>query len=81
MADEKENDSEKQKLIMQTKAKYFFEHDMPVHVKLNNDKWFNGKIVAPFTDDYFMLDERRDGLMPMFFLQIFDIEQLEGERA
>jgi len=60
-------------------ADYFFKNKIPIHVSLINGGWKNGNIVEPISDDFFMLEEREEGLMPIFFLQIKSIDKFMEE--
>ena len=72
-------DEQEQELIF-NKTKVLFENRFPIHVKLKNGGWLNGEIVKEFNSDFFMLKERKLGLMPVFFLEIKEIDKLEEKK-
>lgn len=62
---------------LKTKAKYFFTNLIPVHINLKKDKvWLNGKI-EELSADFFILNEFKKGKLPVFFIDIYDIEMFE----
>ena len=61
-----------EKMLMQDKAKFFCDAKKIAHVSFNKGFWKNG-LITEVSTDYFMLDERLDGLQPVFFLEIKDI--------
>lgn len=61
--------------ILQQKAHYFFDRKIPIHITLKTSIWKNGNIIEPISADFFLLDEFKDGQMPIFFLEVSDIEE------
>ena len=75
MKDEKMNNDEV--LIVKQKTQFFYNSQIPVHVTYKNSaSWKNGTI-KDMSADFFMLDEREEGLIPIFFLEIKNIEEYE----
>jgi len=60
--------------LIQQKVKIFLEKDIPVHVTMFNKTFYNGKVMGPFNSDYFMLEDIVLGEMPIFFVQVQDVE-------
>lgn len=60
------------------KAEFFFNRKIDVHItKLNN--WFhNGKIIK-IENDFLILQDEKEGEMPIFYGEIFEIEKRERE--
>lgn len=60
------------------KAKYFYDNKIPIHVNLskgNSRYWYNGTI-KELSPSFFLLDEKEDGQIPVFFIEVFDIKPL-----
>jgi hypothetical protein len=68
---------ENEQELISKKARVLFDNRLPVHINMKDGAWYNGEIVEPFTADFFMLMENKLGLMPIFFLQVRDIDKLE----
>lgn len=60
------------------KTKTFFERKIPVHLLKKDREWFNGMILE-LTNDFFIIDELKKGRRVVFFLELWDIEELEGK--
>jgi hypothetical protein len=58
------------------KAKDFYKRNIPVHLLKRDRQWYNGTILE-LTNDFFILDERKLGRRVVFFLELYDIEELE----
>lgn len=56
------------------KANYFYKNSIPIHAKYKRGHWKRGYILS-FSSDFFMLNEFHDGEMPIFFLELLDIEK------
>ncbi len=67
------DDETTNELKIQKTAQIFFEKQLPVHVSKKNDGWWNGYI-QEVCADFIMLNEFKKGLMPIFFIEIVDIE-------
>jgi len=60
--------------LMQTKAEFFFNKKKAIHVKYKKGFFKNGNILE-LSSDFFMLDDFLEGLFPVFYLEIEDIEE------
>lgn len=63
--------------ILKIKAKTFCKENVQVHISFNmlsNKGWNNG-IIIEVKEDYFVLDEKQDGLKDIFFKEIRNIER------
>ena len=69
-----DNDKDKDDVNF-SKIKYFFEHKKDIHIALKTGEWLNGMICEPVNDEYFMLDEYKKGMMPVFYKEIFNVEE------
>ncbi|KKN12609.1 hypothetical protein LCGC14_1014770 [marine sediment metagenome] len=65
--------------LMKNKTKYFFEHKIKVHIKKNNGYIHNG-LILELKGDLLILDDKKNGAMPIYFLEIFEIEKMEEEK-
>jgi len=54
----------------------FFETKIAVHIGLINKDWLNGNIVS-LKDNFFILNERKKGEMPILYSDIYSIDKLE----
>lgn len=61
MSDEKE--------LLYIKAKAYCDQKLEVHLTFKDGHWHNGRIIS-VSSDFFMLDEFKDGKMPVFFLEL-----------
>lgn len=74
-----DNDEKKESELLYAKAKAYCQLSIPVHLTLTRIRedgqhaWCNGRIVE-VKNDFFMLEENVDGLMPVFFLEVLNIE-------
>lgn len=62
-----------------SKAKYYYDLDVAVHIKKFNGYFHNGKIIE-LSNDFLILEDEKDGLMPIFFIEIMEIEKREERR-
>jgi len=51
----------------------FIERGLPIHIDLENGKFYNGNIVED-SSDFFMIDDIKIGPTPIFYLQIKNVE-------
>jgi hypothetical protein len=58
------------------KLKVFYEKKISVHILLTSREWFNGE-VKEVSDSFIILIERKKGVVPLFFNEIWSIEPLE----
>jgi len=69
-----DNDKDKDDVNF-SKVKLFLELKKNIHVTKKNGEWLNGMICEPVNSEYFMLDEYKKGLMPVFYAEVFDVEE------
>ena len=65
--------------ILQRKADAFFVLKRIVHVTLKNDRWKRGTIIDVGAD-FLIMEERLEGQIPVFFLEIKDIDAFRGDK-
>ena len=71
--------------IIRDKLHFFSDKNLAVHITskiiLQNgkSKWFNGKVKKYF-DNYIEFDDENEGLLPIHFSQILDVEKREEKR-
>lgn len=54
----------------------FFDRQIPIHIALKNGRFVNG-IINELSNDFFMLNDRELGDLPVFYSQIYKIEKLK----
>lgn len=64
--------------IAYNKAKFFMDKDLAVHISKTNNWFHNGKIISIESDFLILIDER-EGELPIFFKEIFEIEKRESK--
>ncbi len=62
--------------LMKQKVKYFFDDKIKVHIKKKNGYIHNG-LILEIQGDLIILDDKKNGAMPIYFLEIFEIEKME----
>lgn len=70
-----------EELMIEDKAKVFSDKSIAVHITKKNGSWLNG-MITEVNANFLMLQENKDGLMPVFFKEIKNIQTLtkkEGE--
>lgn len=72
------DDNEERKKSNFVKAKYFYDNKISVHLIKTDREWFNGLIVE-FANDFFIIDERKRGRRMVFFVELYDIEEMVEE--
>jgi hypothetical protein len=60
------------------RAKVFLELDTPVHIVTKDDTWINGYIVSVY-DDYFVVLDRVDGEIPIFYADVDKFNFFTGD--
>lgn len=79
---EKDDDNQKEddkKKIFYTRCKVFFEKKMPVHISTSRNDlryWYNG-IISEMSADFLILKENKLGDLPVFFIEMHDVEKLK----
>ena len=56
----------------------FFDKEIPVHIVTNSDSWING-FITEVGADFFMVNDRKMGEIPLFFLDIHILETFDGD--
>lgn len=59
--------------LLERKANHYLKAQIKIHVSYINGKWMRG-LIKEVSSDFFILDETLNGMMPIFFLEIKDIE-------
>jgi len=57
------------------KAKVFYENKIPVHLLKIDREWFNGTILE-LSNSFFIIDERKKGRRIVFFIELWEIEEM-----
>jgi len=68
--------NQEQVQVLMKKADYFYKNSIPVHIKFKENYWKRG-LITELSSDFFLLDERMEGKMPIFFLEIEDIREFK----
>lgn len=63
---------------LQKRASVLKDTSKPVHLVLKNGTWLNGYILKTY-DDYFMILDREDGEVPVFFVDVKIFEVFNGD--
>lgn len=61
-------------VTIKKKVQVFFDNSITIHVQKKSGEWLNGSITE-VSSDFFMLNERIKGDLPVFFLEIESIEK------
>ena len=62
--------------VIKEKTKYFRDSQEMVHIVLKDTSWLNGTIKSIQTLN-FTIVEKKKGLMPVFFKEVFKIEKYD----
>ena len=62
--------------ILRKKSRYFFDKKIPIHIKRDDGRFFNGLILET-EGDLIILDDEVLGPMPIYFLEITLLEKRE----
>lgn len=65
--------------ITKKKVEYFYNNKIPVHI-IKKNGFFNNGIILQFQSDLIILDDEKNGAMPIYFLEILEIEKRETKR-
>jgi hypothetical protein len=60
--------------LLKKKADAFLVLDKLVHISFNNGNFFKRGFIKEVRSDFFMLEERLEGLQPVFFQEVKSIE-------
>lgn len=58
------------------KLEFYFSQNIAVHIKKKNNWFHNGKLKSINSDHCILIDEK-EGEMPIFFVEIFEIQKRE----
>ena len=72
---EKENDDIE---LIKQKSYFFFKNKKPVHITLKKN-WFHNGNIKEISADFLIINDFKEGEMPVFFLEIFDVREYTGE--
>ena len=71
------NDDDRCKLLKQ-KIEAYFESKIPIHVACITNEWHNGNVVE-VKEKFFLLEERKKGVIPITYAEIYSIDKLDQE--
>lgn len=60
------------------KIQVFFDKDIPIHIVTKSDSWING-FITEVGAEFFMVNDRKMGNMPLFFSDIRILETFDGD--
>lgn len=69
-------EDDKKTQLMKKKIQYFFDLGKKIHIILQNRQFLNGSIKEIRTD-FILLEEDLNGEMPVFFLEMWNVEAYE----
>ncbi len=61
------------------KSNAFSQSKIKVHIVLTNGRWYNGSI-TDIRPQFIMLNEREDGMMPIFYTEMHSISKMEERK-
>ena len=67
--------NEREEVIIK-KLEFFKERNIAVHIVKNNN-WFHNGIIKEINNDLLILTDEKEGDMPIFFMEIVDVEKRE----
>ncbi len=73
---DKDNDNVE---FLKKQIKVYFKKKIPIHIRLENGEWLNGKIIE-VSSEFLMLNEFKKGKLPIFFSQIIDINKFREKK-
>lgn len=62
------------------RVKVFMDKDIPAHIILKDNTWLNGYIVE-VSDEFFMFLERKQGILPVFYIDVRLFEFFIGDMS
>lgn len=66
------------KEIIKKKVEFYFSNKLEVHITKKNN-WFHNGFIKELKDDSLILDDDKEGLMPIFFEEVFEIQKREAQ--
>ena len=61
--------------VFKKKAEFFHLNYTPVHITLKDSNFLNGHVIGVGSPDFFMLEEFKEGEMPVFYMEIYAIRK------
>ena len=68
-----------QETLIHKKVNFFYEKNVAVHISKSNS-WFHNGYIKEINSDFLILADEKEGDMPIFFMEIVDIEKREDRR-
>jgi hypothetical protein len=65
-------------ITLKKRVEVFLEKSIPAHIILKNDTWLNGYILKVY-DDYLDFLDRKQGKLPIFFVDIYLFDFFKGD--
>lgn len=62
--------------IIRRKLEFFKDKNIVIHISKKNGWFHNGKILE-IASDFFILDDEKSGAMPIYFIEIKEVEKRE----
>lgn len=61
------------------KLNFYKDENLAVHIKKKNG-WFHNGTISKIRSDFIILDDEKEGDMPIFFSEIFEIEKRKPKK-
>jgi len=68
-----------QEETIRKKILFYSQQNLAVHIKKKNN-WFHNGFIKSVENDHCILIDEKEGEMPIFFLEIFEIEKREDKK-
>jgi len=68
-----------QEETIRKKILFYSQQNLAVHIKKKNN-WFHNGVIKSVESDHCILLDEKEGEMPIFFLEIFEIEKREDKK-
>ena len=65
-----------EKETIRKKLEFYKDQNLAVHIKKKNN-WFHNGFIKEISSDFLILIDEKEGDMPIFFSEIFEIEKRE----
>ena len=66
-------------LVIQKKCEFFHKGKIAVHIKKENGYFHNG-LILEVQGDLLIIDDRKNGAMPIYFMEIKEVEKMEESK-
>jgi hypothetical protein len=73
-----DDDNDKRCKLNKEKIEAFYESKIPVHIACVTNEWHNGNILE-IKEKFFLLEERKKGVIPITYQEIYSIDKLDQE--